>query len=267
MVRIFTTKSYQPETPLHLIDKHKVNALPIAAFDLIACLKTDLIRTVDLSSVLHMHVYGASIPKHLWDQVLKYFPNAKITAWYGMTEIGYISAGDPREANDSGSEFMDGYIIKIADEHGNRCGTNTIGELCLKRERSFRCYLDDHEATASTLDHEGFFRTGDIVYIDERGRLFNKDRKKNVATLFYFDAILLPSELDECLIDMAGVKEVCVVGVAVVSSAVLPAAVIVRQADSNLSKHDVFNKIAGKKSVNDVHIDIYQSILTSMYFH
>lgn len=249
MVRIFTTKPFTPETPLQLIDKHKINALPIAAFDLVACLKTDLIRSVDLSSVHEIHTYGASIPKNLLDQLNQYFPNAKITIWYGMTEIGYISAYNPKESKENGSGFMDGYIIKVVDENGNRCGPNTIGELCLIKERAFRCYLDDADATASTLDEEGFFRTGDIVYIDENGRLFNKDRKKNVSTIYYFDGILLPSENEECLINMAGVKEVCVVGIPVVSSAVLPAAVIVRQSNSIVNSRDVFNKIAGKTEI------------------
>lgn len=72
--------------------------------------------------------------------------------------------------------------------------------------------------------------------------------QKNVLTLFYFDSILIPNEIEECLIDMPGVKEVCVVGVPIVGGATLPAAVIVRKSKSKLSKRDIFNRIAGEET-------------------
>lgn len=247
-MRIITTDSYIPETPLQLVHRNKVTVLPIAAFDLIACLKTDLIRSVDLSSVRKIIVYGGHMPNILADQVHQYFPNAKLTIWYGMTEIGMISVYDPKEFKDGGGIFADGYTIKVIDEIGNRCGPNRLGELCLKKEHTFRSYLDDPVATAAAVDDEGFFRTGDIVYIDDDGRLFIKDRKKNVFPLFYFDDILVPNELEKSLIDMPGVKEVCVVGVPIVGGASLPAAVIVRKSNSMLSKHDIFNTIDGEET-------------------
>lgn len=246
--RIITTKPYLPELPLEIVHKYRVTILPIAAFDLIACLKTDLIRTVDLSSVRQIFVYGGHVPNILTDQVYRYFPNAKLSIWYGLTEIGMISAYDPKESKDGGGNFGFGYTIKVIDDNGNRCGPNTLGELCVKKEHTFHAYLDDPTATAAALDDEGFFQTGDIVYIDDNGRLFIKDRKKNVLTLFYFDGILVPFELEECLIDMPGVKEVCVVGVPITGGATLPAAVVIRKSNSMLSKRDVLDKIEGEKS-------------------
>lgn len=245
--RIISTKPFTPEIPLQLIDKYRVTVLPIAAFDLIACLKTDLIRSVDLSSVREMFVYGGHMPSNLLDQLLHHFPNANIAIGYGMTEVGMISFYDPRKTKDAAGNLADRLKIKIVDEDGNRCGPNVMGELCLKRERTFHSYYDDPVATAAAVDDEGFFLTGDIVYIDDNGRLFLKDRKKNVLTLFYFDGILLPFELEECLINLPGVKEVCVVGVPIAGGAVLPAALIVRKPSSKLSKRDVFDKIAGKR--------------------
>lgn len=245
------TTVFTPETPLQLIDTYKITILPIAAYDLIACFKTNLIRTVDLSSVRKIIVYGGHMPLDSINQVNQYMANAKILVLYGMTEIGLISTYNRNESKGGGGIIADGFTIKIIDEDGNRCGPNELGELCLKKERTFRGYLDDPKATASALDDEGFFKTGDIVYIDDKGRLFIKDRKKNVLTLFYFDDMVLPFELEKCLLNMSGVKEACVVGVPIAGVASLLAAVIVRDSSSNLSEQDVFDRIAGEKSLKN----------------
>lgn len=260
------TTVFTPETPLKMIDEYKVTILSIATHDLIACLKMDLIQTVDLSSVQELIFYGAHMPDDLINQVNQYFSNAKIVELYGMTELGVISSSIIKDFNYDGGNFADGFTIKIVDEDGKRCGPNVMGELRLKKEHTFSCYLDDPVATANALDNEGFFRTGDIVYIDDNGRLFVKDRIKNVLSLFYFDDLLLPFEIEECLIKMPSVKEVCVVGVPIVGSATLPAALIVRKSNCNLSQYDVFDKIAGEKllkktSTISLHFECFNEIL------
>lgn len=244
--RIISTAAYRPETPLRMIVEHKVTKLPIAAFDLIACLNTALIRTVNLSSVREIYVYGGHLPDNLIDRINQYFPNARVIAWYGSTELGMVAYRFPQDADGSSGTFVNGFTIKIVDNDGKRCGPNESGELCLKKEHTFRGYLDDPKATAAALDIEGFFLTGDIASIDDRGRLSIKDRKKNVLILFYFDSVLFPLELEECLINMPGVEQVCVVGVSITGGATLPAAMVVPKANSNLRKRDVFDRIAGK---------------------
>lgn len=246
--RIITTKPFTPETPLQLIDKYKVTILPIATFDLIACLKTDLIPKVNLASVKLIHFFGSKMPNNLVAEVFRYFPNASLLSLYGMTEIGLVSVNtfNKNVEIDDGSELTSDCIAKIVDKNENCCGPNESGELCLKKKYPFRGYIDDPVANASALDNEGFYRTGDIAYFDDNGRLFLQDRIKNVLTLFYFDSILLPFELEECLIDMSGVQDVCVVGVPIASGAALPAAVVIRKPNSNLTKCEVFDKIKGK---------------------
>lgn len=91
---------------------------------------------------------------------------------------------------------------------------------------------------------------GDIGYFDDNGRLFIKDRKKNVFTIFYFDGVLVPFELEECLLNMPGVNEVCVVGVKIADGAALPAALIIPKSNAHLTKSEVFEMIAGENHEN-----------------
>lgn len=249
--QIISTAAFIPELPLKLIEKYQVNILFIATFDLTACLKTNLIQMVNLSSVRKIFIYGSQTPSSLVSQVYRYFPNASLTSWYGASELGVVCNTHFKNGQiESGGELCDDCIAKIIDDDGNRCGPNVCGEVCVRSTPPFLYYIDDPEANATLIDNEGFFRSGDIGYFDDNGRLFIKDRKKNLFTIFYFDGILVPFEIEEYLIHMPGIEEVCVVGVPIADGASLPAAVIEPKSNSNLSKQDVFNTIAGKERSN-----------------
>lgn len=249
--QIISTAPFIPELPLQLIEKYRVTILYIATFDLTACLKTDRIQTANLSSVRKIVIYGSQTPSSLVSQVYHYFPNASLSSWYGASELGVVTnTYFENGQTESGGELCDDCIAKIIDDDGNRCGPNVCGEICVKILPSFLYYVDDPQANTALIDSEGFFETGDIGYFDDNGRLFIKDRKKNIFTLFYFDGILVPFELEEYLINMPGVQDVCVVGVPIADGASLPAAVIIPKSNSNLSKRDVFDMIAGKHLIN-----------------
>lgn len=246
--RVITKKEYTPALPLKIIDKYKVNILSVATYDLVACLKVNHIQTFNLSSVTQIFIYGSKMPNNLWSQVFQYFPNAKLSSFYGMTEIGVISLQilDAQHI-ENGSYLVNGFVAKVVDRNGNRCGPNVNGELCVKRNNEFLGYIDDPKATAAAIDDEGFFRTGDIVHFDGSGLLFIDDRKKNVITLFYFDSSLLPTEIEDFLILMPDIEEVCVVGIPTTILTCLAAAVVVLKPNSKLKSRDIFNAVGGEQ--------------------
>ena len=72
-------------------------------------------------------------------------------------------------------------------------------------------YFDDPEATAATIDADGWLHTGDIGVIDEAGNLRITDRTKDMFIVGGFNAY--PAEIENMLMRHPGVGQVAVVGV------------------------------------------------------
>lgn len=240
--RIITKKPFSPELQLHLIEKYNVNVLYIPPFNLVPCIKNDMIHKVDLSSVKTIYFYGGETLPTLISAVNHYMPSAHSVPWYGMTEVGRIAF----QGNDCGKHLVNGCTAKIVDEDGNRCGQNISGEICVMKKHQFLGYFDDSVATANAIDGEGFFRTGDIGHFDDNGTLFIEGRKKNVQNIFYFEGVIVPSEIEKCLVSLPDIEEACVVGIPITTGTVLPAAVVVRKLNSNLGQREVFDAAKGE---------------------
>lgn len=164
-----------------------------------------------------------------------------------MTEIGVISTYkiNDRSLKPHGKLYYE-YTAKIIDENGNRCGPNAEGEICVKNKTKLFGYYGNAKATSAAIDDEGFFHTGDIAYFDNNSHLHIVGRKKDIAKVFYFYGVLVPYRIEECLIAVPGVSEVCIVAVPIACGSGLPAAVVVKTPNSNVTKHDIFNVVAGK---------------------
>lgn len=248
--RIITNKPFTPKYFLELIEKYKASVLICSPFRTVACLKSDVIAKMDLSSLNKIYYCGNHMPSGLIGEIKRYFKNAELFSNYGNTEIGGMS-------NCSLDEVFTGYrlyndcLVKIVDDYGNRCGPNVNGEICVKKKYKFLGYFGDSKATAAAVDDEGFFRTGDIGHFDDSGAMFIEDRKKNILQVFHFGDFILPNEIEEVLISLPDVEEACVVGIPLLklSGPMIPAAVIARKTNSILNQNDIFNFVAGEKII------------------
>lgn len=254
-VRVISAKSMTAQHQLQLIEKYKVNILNPTPGNLVQWVKYERISGMDLSSVQYIFVHGGKSSLNFIPDVKRYFPNACIDEYFGITEIGLISIAslDNSNANVGGHRITSNNIVKIVDDDENRCGPNSLGEIRVKKPYEFLGYLNDPVQTANAVDDEGFFQTGDIGQFNDQGFLFITDRKKNIFSVFYYRNMILPQEIEECLAKMPDIKEVCVVGIPIVSQYFLPAVVVVRMPGSKLSQRDVYNAIAGSLSRNFEH--------------
>lgn len=251
--RVITAKPLTAEHQLRLIEKYKMNVLNPTPGNLIPCLNYVRIHEMDLTSVKLIYMYGGKFSLNLIPVIKRHFPHARIYETYGATEIGGASLAsldaDNSNSNDDcnhGHRILPNCIVKIVDDNENRCGPNALGEIRIKMAHKFLGYLNDPVQTANAVDDEGFFRTGDIGQFDDQGFLCISDRKKNVINVFYYDSIVLPQEIEGHLVKLPDIKEVCVVGIPIVSEFQLPAVVAVRVPGSKLCQRDVFNAIAGE---------------------
>lgn len=164
---------------------------------------------------------------------------------YGLTEIGgsvslAIIPGDI----DSVGKLLNGVQVKIIDESGNKCGVGENGEVCVKRH--FKClgYYGNKKATEQLFDQDGFILSGDIGYFDEEGYLHFIERKKDV--LRYRGFKVSPAEIENYLVQNLNIDAACVVGIDDKKYGDLPAAVVVKNEKSNVTKEKIEQLICGK---------------------
>jgi long-chain acyl-CoA synthetase len=158
---------------------------------------------------------------------------------WGLTETSPVgTANMPRETDFTGSI---GYPIpsteiSIRDDDGNALPIGSVGEICLRGPQVMRGYWNRPDETAKVMLPDGWLRTGDIGRMDERGRTFIEDRKKDMILVSGFN--VYPNEIEGVVAQMPGVLEVAAVAQADDKSGEVVALFVVRK-DPKLTADDV----------------------------
>ncbi|MCS7242497.1 MAG: AMP-binding protein [Candidatus Caldatribacterium sp.] len=132
---------------------------------------------------------------------------------YGITEASPVVSVNPSpEVRVPGSA---GWVIKairlrIVDEKGNDVPQGEVGEIALSGDPISPGYLANPEENRRSF-RDGFFFTGDLGRMDERGVLYIEGRKKELIIVSGFN--VYPQEVEEVLLDFPGVARAAVVGV------------------------------------------------------
>ena len=85
------------------------------------------------------------------------------------------------------------------------------GEICVKGPNVMKAYWKKPEATANAMTADGFFRTGDVGYMDEDGFVFIVDRTKDMLLCGGFN--VYPRNIEEAIYQHPSVEEVSVIGI------------------------------------------------------
>ncbi|KZD12361.1 malonate--CoA ligase [Oceanibaculum pacificum] len=132
---------------------------------------------------------------------------------YGMTETGMLTSnpyeGD-RLAGSCGKPLAD-VEVRIADENGNALAVGETGIIEVRGPNVFKGYWRMPEKTAAEIRADGFFITGDVGRIDEKGYVWISGRAKDLIISGGFN--VYPKEVEEEIDQMDGVEESAVIGV------------------------------------------------------
>lgn len=244
LTRIITTEVFSPETQFRLVEKYRVTFVVNSLHHLISMAKHKDIKSADLSSIKLQLCGATKIPFSVQAEMNAHLPNSKVYVGYGLSEIVGVASRNYLGGNekDSVGKLIDGCLAKIVDEHGNRCGPNVDGEICIKVPYKFLGYFGDKSATDELYDAEDFFVTGDIGRFDNDGLLYIRDRKKELFK--YNNMQISPMEIESFLVESPQIAAACVVAVPDGENN-LPAAAIERAKGSNISEQEVFDLVAG----------------------
>jgi long-chain acyl-CoA synthetase len=101
--------------------------------------------------------------------------------------------------------------IKLLDDEGNEVATGQSGEIAIKGPQVMAGYWQRPDETAKVMTADGYFKSGDIGVMDERGYFKIVDRKKDMILVSGFN--VFPTELEDVVSQMDGIMESACVGV------------------------------------------------------
>lgn len=240
--RVITTQTFSAEAFFTIVEKYKVED----AFTPPACIAAiqghPRYRTVDFSSLKRWPIGGSPVSSELHAILAERFKGIDTKPVYGCSEVGVITSPMMPFAPGSVGTLAKNVAVKIVDDDGRKRGPNEKGEVRAKFKYSFLGYLHNEQMTREACDEEGFFKTGDIGYFDSEGYLYVIDRIKDIIK--YSNYQISPSDLEDVILQIDGVKQVCVTGIPTADrSSDLPTAMIVLQPGSSLTEQMVVETV------------------------
>ncbi|MCY1259395.1 3-[(3aS,4S,7aS)-7a-methyl-1,5-dioxo-octahydro-1H-inden-4-yl]propanoyl:CoA ligase [compost metagenome] len=174
------------------------------------------LRSADLSS-LRVAVTGAStIPPVLIERIRSELGCAVVTTAYGLTECGGLATiCDPQDAAETiagtSGKPIPGTEVRIVDADNQPLPQGEAGEICLRGFHVMQGYFNNPEATAETIDADGWLHTGDIGSLDAAGNLRITDRLKDMFIVGGFNCY--PAEIEAALSEHPAIAQVAVIGI------------------------------------------------------
>ncbi|KAI8322186.1 acetyl-CoA synthetase-like protein [Martensiomyces pterosporus] len=195
-----------------LIMEHKIDTLYLAPPVILGLVKNPIADKYDLSSIVFINSGAAPLTKELQVEAEKKL-GAFVTQGYGLSETspGVARAKAKDKVPGSIGRLLPNTVAAIVDDDGNRVGANEIGEMWVKGPQVMIEYYKNPQATAETVDGDGYLHTGDIGYIDSDNNLFITDRKKELIKYKGFQ--IAPAELEGLLTDHPAVVDAAVIPV------------------------------------------------------
>ncbi|EOA30188.1 hypothetical protein CARUB_v10013305mg, partial [Capsella rubella] len=229
---------------MELIQRYKVTVVPVAPPVVLAFVKSTETERYDLSSVRMMLSGAATLKKELEDAVRLKFPNAIFGQGYGMTESGTVAkslafAKIPFKTKSGacGTVIRNAELKVVDTITGISLPRNKSGELCVRGHQLMKGYLNDPEATARTIDKDGWLHTGDIGFVDDDDEIFIVDRLKELIKFKGYQ--VAPAELEALLISHPDIDDAAVVAMKDEVADEVPVAFVVRSEGTQLSEDDV----------------------------
>jgi acyl-CoA synthetase (AMP-forming)/AMP-acid ligase II len=203
---------WQEETHLTLTEKHRATSWSLVPTQLWRILRYPDLDRFDLTSLSGVGGGGAVWAPELLRAVSERLPHVRpaLGTGYGSTETNGLGTTLRPPANyehpDSIGSACPAASISIASEDGG-----DVGEICIRTAAAFLGYWENAEATATALDADGWYHTGDIGKIVD-GYVYLAGRRSDL--IIRGGENIYPTEVENRILEHPEVTEVAVVGVA-----------------------------------------------------
>ena len=194
------------------LQKHKAHVFPGLNTLFNALMNNPDFGKVDFSSLILALGGGMAVQRPVAER-WQALTGTAITEGYGLSETSPVAT-----ANRFDSQEFTGMIglplpsteISIRDEEGKALPLGEVGEICIRGPQVMAGYWQRPDETAKVMTEDGFFRSGDMGYMDERGYTKIVDRKKDMILVSGFN--VYPNEVEEVAAMHPGVLECAAIG-------------------------------------------------------
>ena len=232
-------REFDPALLIADVQRHRVKWMFLVPAAINMLLSHPDAAKADFSSVRGL-TYGASpIPLDLLKAGVERL-KCDFAQLYGMTEtFGTVVSLAPEDhapgreqVMKSAGKPLPGNEVRILDADLNPLPPGQTGEIAIRSESTMLGYWNRPEETAKVMTADGFFKSGDMGFMDERGYIKIVDRKKDMILVSGFN--VYPNEIEDVAAMHPGVLESAAIGVADAKSGEVPKLFVVKK-DPNLT--------------------------------
>lgn len=218
--------------------KYQVNSFPAVNTLYNGLMHHPDFKKLDFSKLKISNGGGMAVQRAVAEQ-WKAVTGCFIAEGYGLSETSPTLTCNPATTTEFSGSIgipVPSTWISIRDDDGNEVPLGQAGEICAKGPQVMSGYWNRPEETAKVMTADGYFRTGDIGIMDERGYTKIVDRKKDMILVSGFN--VYPNEIEEVIASHPGVLECAVIGIPDSKSGEAVKAFIVKK-DPNLTAEAV----------------------------
>jgi len=220
------------------ISKYKFTAITGVNTLFNAMMNTEGFSKIDFSALKITLGGGMAVQKAVADE-WKEKTGCPLIEAYGLTETSPAACINPITATDYNGAIglpISSTEACVKDPDGNMMPIGERGELCIRGPQVMQGYWQREEATAKVMDSDGWFHTGDVAIMDDKGYFTIVDRLKDMILVSGFN--VYPNEIEAVLVSHPGILEVGAIGVPDEHSGEIVKVFIVAK-DKSLTEEDI----------------------------
>lgn len=196
------------------LQKHKMHIFPGLNTLFNGLLNNEDFRKLDFSGLILSLGGGMAVQKPVADR-WKEVTGCLITEGYGLSETSPVASANRLDATEFSGTIgvpLPSTDFSIRDDEGKELPLLEVGEICIRGPQVMAGYWNRPDETEKAMTADGFFRSGDMGYMDERGYTKIVDRKKDMILVSGFN--VYPNEIEEVAMEHPGIREAAAIGVA-----------------------------------------------------
>ena len=220
------------------LSQYKVHSFPAVNTLFTALANHPDFGTVDWSSLV-ISVGGGMAVQSATAKLWLDKTGCPICEGYGLSETSPSASCNPVDTTAYSGTIglpLPNTEMTLLDDDGREVPIGTPGEIAIRGPQVMAGYWQRPDETAKVMTADGFFRTGDIGVVDERGYFKIVDRKKDMILVGGFN--VYPNEVEDVVTQMEGILECAAVGVADAKAGEVVKLVIVKS-DPAVTESDV----------------------------